>query len=130
MKRLLPLVLVLSGCVHMSKSVHMDRSDQPVPGEDVRVFAYSDDIPETCEPVADLHASASEELSSEKKVVDKLKKEAGKLGANAIRIQEAYSGGFGSLGSSSMLDSQSSREFDGEAFWCPAGSGEAGSASS
>ena len=128
MKKLLPIVLllVLSGCVHMSRSVLVDRSDQPVPSEDVAVFFPVDRMPETCERVAELHASASKELTSEEKVVGEFKKEAGKLGANAVRVRKAYSG-FGSLGSSSIYDSQSAREFDGEAFWCPERSGEGSS---
>lgn len=123
---LLLLVLMLSGCVHVSKSVLVDRSDQPVPREDVQVFFNRDQISETCERVAYLHASASEDFSSERKVVDKFKKEAGKLGANAVTVREAYGG---SRASSSLFDSRSDREFDAEAFWCSEAAGAAGSSS-
>lgn len=118
MKSLLPLVLLLSGCVHMSRSVLLDRSSAPVPAEQVRVVSVADSIPHGCERVADLHASASKELSSDEKVIGKFKQEAGKLGANVVRVGEGYSS-FHSLASSSIFDSQDAREFDGEAFWCP-----------
>jgi predicted trehalose synthase len=118
MKKLLPLVLVLSGCVHMSKSVRADRSDQPVPSEDVEVLLGGEAVPESCVYVADLHAEASQELASEKKVLGKFRREAGKLGANVVRVQAAYSG---SRNSSSMFASRESDEFEGQAYWCPQG---------
>jgi hypothetical protein len=121
MKRLLLFTLVLSGCVHVSKDVFVDRSDQPVPQEEVRVYFRGDPLPETCERVAYLHASASEDFSHEGKVVDKFKKEAGKLGANAVTVREAYGS---SRSNPSVFDSLSDREFDAEAFWCSAGAGE------
>lgn len=117
---LLILTIVLVGCVHMTKDVLVDRSDQPVPQEDVRFVADSDAVPDSCELVAYLYGAASEDFSSEQKVVDKFKKQAGKLGANLVTVQEAY----GSSGpSSSVLDSGGDTEFDGEAYWCGEGSG-------
>ena len=118
MRRMLLFALVLSGCVHMQKEVIMDRSDQPVPEEQVRFIVDSDDVPESCELVAYLYGAASEDFSSEQKVIDKFKKQAGKLGANLVTVQEAY----GSSGpNSSVLDSGGDTEFDGEAYWCPGG---------
>lgn len=124
MKRLLLLAFVLSGCVHVSKDVLMDRSDQPVPRENVQVFLAGDEVPAACERVAYLHASASEDFSNEGKVLDKFRKEAGKLGANAVSVRQAYGG---SRPSSSLFDSGSDREYDAEAFWCGDGPGAAGS---
>lgn len=118
MKRLLLLTLVLAGCVHVSKDVLVDRSGQPVPQENVQVFFRDDQVPEACERVAYLHASASEDFSNEGKVFDKFRKEAGKLGANAVSVREAYGG---SRPSSSLFDSGSDREYDAEAFWCSEG---------
>lgn len=119
MKKLLLLAVVLSGCVHVNKSVLVDRSDRPVPKEEVQVFFDRDDMPETCQRVAYLHAAASEDFTNETKLADKLKDEAGKLGANAVSVHEAY--GAASRASTSLFDSGSDREFEAVAFWCPDG---------
>ena len=117
MRWLLPLLaFTFSGCVHVSKDVIMDRSDHPVPREDVRVVTSDDDIAESCELVAYLQASATEELSDDQDVADKITKKAGKLGANVVYVRELY-GGSGPR--SSVFEAGSDREFDVEAFWCP-----------
>lgn len=121
MKKLLLLTLVLTGCVHVNRSVLVDRSDQPVPKEEVQVFFDRDAIPETCERVALLHASASEDFTNERKLADKFRGEAGKLGANAVNVREAYTA---RRASTSLFDSGSAREFDAVAYWCPDGTGE------
>ena len=120
MRKLLILTLVASGCVHMSKEVLVDRSSQPVPREDVRVVFDDDDVPESCERVAYLLAAASTELADQDDVLDKFRKEAGKLGANLVMVQQAYGS---SRPSSSVFDSGGDTEFDGEAYWCPDGEG-------
>lgn len=122
LKRLLPLVLALSGCVSVNESVLVDRSSQPVPMDDVQVLTSSRQLPESCERVAYLDASASESFNDTDDVVAKLKKTAGKLGANVVTVQETY----GTRANSSMFDSHADREFEAEAFWCPDGIGEAG----
>ena len=124
MKRLLLLTLALAGCIHVNKSVVVDRSDRPVPEDEVQVFFDRDEMPESCQRVAFLHAAASEDFTNERKLVAKFKEEAGKLGANAVKVQEAY--GSSSRASSSLFDSGSDREFDAEAFWCPDGTDLAG----
>ncbi|MDX1675413.1 MAG: hypothetical protein R3314_11520 [Longimicrobiales bacterium] len=124
MRKLLILALAASGCVHMSRDVLVDRSSHPVPQEDVRVVFDDDDIPEGCERIAYLLASASTELADENDVMKKFRKEAGKLGANLVMVQQAYGS---SRPSASVFDSGGDTEFDGEAYWCP--DGEAGGSS-
>lgn len=116
MKKLLLLTLVLSGCVHVSKSVLVDRSDQPVPMEEVSVVFDNADVPDACERVALLHAAASEDFTDQRELADKFKKEAGKLGANTVYVQESYAS---TRASTSLFASGSDTEFDAEAFWCP-----------
>lgn len=117
MKKLLLLTLVLSGCVHVSKSVLVDRSDQPVPMEEVNVVFDNDDVPDACERVALLQAAASEDFTDQRELADKFKKEAGKLGANTVYVQESYAS---TRASTSLFESGADTEFDAEAFWCPA----------
>lgn len=122
MKKLLLLTMALSGCVHVSKSVIVDRSDQPVPMEEVNVVFDNDDVPDACERVAFMHANASEDFTDQRELADKFKKEAGKLGANTVYVQESYAS---SQASTSLFESGSDTEFDAEAFWCPSGGGVA-----
>ena len=64
MPRYLLLLVVFAGCVTVSKSVIMDRSNTAVPGEDVYVFLASDIVPDSCERVALLHASGAEDFTA------------------------------------------------------------------
>lgn len=120
--RLLPLLIALpmAGCVHVSETVLVDRSDQPVPMEEVRAVFDDDEVPETCESIAYLHGEASEDFSDDQDIVDKFRKKAGKLGANLVSIAEVH-GGSGAI--SSVFESSSDREFDAEAYWCVDGPG-------
>lgn len=120
MKKVLLLALVVSGCVHVNKDVVADRSDRPVPQESVQVFRFGDELPEECTRVAYLHVSASKDFSDRDKVVAKFRTEAGKLGANAVVVSEAFSA---TRRGSSFFSSPSAKEYDGEAFWCQADGG-------
>ena len=73
-----------TGCITVSKSVLDDSyAYRPLALQDVYVFFPYDEI---CEHrrVAILAAEGDEELTSEGGMIDKLREEAGKLGANAI----------------------------------------------
>lgn len=104
---IIPMMIMLTGCVSVNKSV-LDRSfaQRPVPPEDVRVFFSDDALPEHIR-VAILSASGDSGFTNEGQMIDALRKEAGKLGANAIvlealrepgageRVVNALLGGFG-----------------------------------
>ena len=76
---------VLSGACASVRSTVLDPSYQvrPVPGDDVIVYFEGDTIPEHSE-VAILAVLGVSDLSTFSGVLDKLRDEAGKLGANAI----------------------------------------------
>jgi hypothetical protein len=116
MYRLLLVTLLISGCVHVSKNVVIDRSDQPILQDDVEVYSRAEQVPAECELVAYLHASASDDFSDEAEVVEKFRKQAGELGANAVMVRKAWANG--SARPASVFASPSSNEFDAEAFWC------------
>lgn len=84
----LGLLVLLGGCVSVNKSV-LDASfqDRPVPREEVRVFFADDEIPPHVR-VAILSASGESEFTNQGQMIDKLREEAGKLGANAIVLDE------------------------------------------
>ena len=79
---ILLVVLLTSGCVHVNSSVLSSAyTSDPVPGPEVAVFLGDDVVPDECERVAIVHASGGMQ------VMDALREEAGRLGANAVDIR-------------------------------------------
>lgn len=123
MRRTAILVAVLaSGCVHVSKSV-LDHGyqDYPYAEHEVDVFLMTDTPPADCERVAILHASGSNNVA-ETKIIDKLREEAGALGANAVHIQSAEDAGGVERALAAAFDTPSDKDWDALALYCPAGS--------
>jgi len=75
-------VLAAAACVSVNKSL-LAPGMAPVPATEVQVFFESDSLPEHTR-VAILNASGSSGFTNEGQMIDKLREEAGKLGANAI----------------------------------------------
>ncbi len=119
MSRLLFISVLLAGCVHVSKSVLMDRSSMPVPMQSVYVFLAGDTIPSSCERVAILHASGEQDWTNEGQMIDKLRSEAGKLGANALHLRSMEDAGTGERVVAALFDTQADRDADALALWCP-----------
>jgi len=119
--RFLLLVVALAGCVTVSKSVLLDRSSTPVPRGDVYVFLAFDTIPASCERVALLHASGDEDFTDEGEMIDKLREEAGKLGANALHLRTMEDPGTGERIASAVFGTNADRDSDAIALWCPDG---------
>ena len=76
----------LTGCVSVSKSVLVEGLP-PVPMENVIVYFADDEIPEHTR-VAILAAAGDYSLTSTGKMFDKLREQAGKLGANGVIVGE------------------------------------------
>lgn len=109
------------GCVSVSKSVlTREYASQPVPRDDVYVFLTSagDEVPESCRRVAILHASGAE-AASEGKILDKLREEAGKLGANSILVQNMEEPGTGERIAGALLGFGTDKDSDAIALYCP-----------
>jgi hypothetical protein len=119
MSRYLIVFILLTGCVTVSKSVLMDRSSMPVPEESVQVFLANDPIPESCERVAILHASGEEDWTDEGQMINKLRSEAGKLGANALHLMTMEDPGTGERLVAALFDTEADRDADALALWCP-----------
>jgi hypothetical protein len=82
-----PTILVLAltlaaGCVSVGKTVLVPDL-APVPEMDVRIFMPGDSIPEHTR-VAILNAEFNDDMSGDDDVLNKLRQEAGKLGANGV----------------------------------------------
>jgi hypothetical protein len=121
MRRFLLPIVVLAGCVTVSKSVLMDRSHSPVARDDVYVFIAGDAIPESCQRVALLHASGDEDLTEEGDMIDKLREEAGKLGANALHLRTMEDPGTGERVVAAVFGTSADRDSNAIALWCPNG---------
>lgn len=116
MKRItsaLPLTLLvfftftLTGCVSISQSVLM-QGLPPVPMEDVTVYFADDEIPEHTR-VAVLAARGDYAFTSEGKMFDKLREQAGKLGANAVIVGEVEEPSGGAKVANALLGTGANR---------------------
>ncbi|NJD11496.1 MAG: hypothetical protein FIB01_14035 [Gemmatimonadetes bacterium] len=80
---------LLAGCVTASTVPLGEPIPRPVvPWEQVRVFLDETDVPGPFEKVALIKAEGQYEWANNRELVDKLRKEAGKAGANAIILAE------------------------------------------
>ena len=77
---------MLAGCISVSESV-LVRGLPPVPMEDVTVYFVGEEIPPHTR-VAVLSGEGNNEFTSRGAMLDKLRKRAGMLGANAIILGE------------------------------------------
>lgn len=124
MASLLAVSVFATACVTVSKSVLMDRSFAPVPQQDVYVFLLEDEIPEDCERVALLSASGEVDWTDESQMIDKMREEAGKLGANAIQLRSIEDPGTGERVVAALFDTEADRDGSSIALWCPSRGGE------
>lgn len=110
---------VATGCVSVSKSM-LDSSylDDPYFEDEVGVFLQGDVPPEECSRVALLHASGTNN-ASDGQIVDKLREEAGQLGANAIHIQSAEDAGGVERALAAAFDTPSDKDWQALALYCP-----------
>jgi hypothetical protein len=122
MTRFIPAIAagaLLAGCVTVSKSVLMDRSATPVPQQQVYVFLPDDSIAPSCERVAILNAQGSTDYTNESQMIDKMRDEAGKLGANAILLQGIQDPSGAERFASALFGTGSDRDGQAIALWCP-----------
>ncbi len=105
----LGLVLGLAACVTVSKSI-LDRSFMaaPVPLEDVVVYLPGDSIPNHTR-VAILNAEGDADMTDAGQMIDKLREEAGKLGANAVVMGEIRDPGTGEKVAQAFLGTSANR---------------------
>lgn len=122
------LVLGLGACVTVNKTILMDRSAYPVATMDVYVYLDGDEIPSDCQRVALMDAQGDEDVTTEANMIDRLREEAGKLGANALQLRGIRNAGTGERIVSAILDTSAERYGNAIALWCPSRSdgGESG----
>jgi len=84
--------LPLTGCIHMSRSVLSSaHAANPVPKERVQVYLPGDPVP-SHERIAILNTRTGAGSFAESEIVERLREEAGKLGANALLLDYLSTG--------------------------------------
>lgn len=113
------LVLALVGCVSVNKSILVPSpTGRTFAVAQVAVFFQSDSIPEHTR-VAILNAKGDADMTDEGKMIDKLREEAGKLGANAIILGDLEEPGTGRRIASAFFGTSKNRESQAIAIYAP-----------
>jgi hypothetical protein len=101
--------LLLAACVSVNKSI-LDRSMMgvPVPRDEVYVYLPGDSLPEY-RRIAILNAKGDAEVTDESQMIDKLREEAGKLGANAIILGDTEEPGTGAKIAKALFNTSANR---------------------
>lgn len=111
--------VLAAGCVSVNTSMlDYGYMDDPYHQDDVGVFWQGDVVPDECTRVAYLHASGTNN-ASEAKILDKLREEAGHLGANAVQIQSAEDAGGVERALAAAFDTPSDKDWEALALFCP-----------
>ena len=113
------LWLLMMGCVSVNKSVLAPNpTGRTFSEQDVYVYFRDDSIPEHTR-VAILNAKGDSDATDESDMIDKLREEAGKLGANAIILGDLEEPGTGARVAAALLGTPSNRETQAIAIYVP-----------
>ena len=95
---------ILAGCVAVnSTQLGLAQLRPPVPVDQVAVYRTADQVPGKYQEVALLNATGSSSMTTEKGMFEKMKKEAGKLGANGIILDALSEPGAGAKVAAAFL---------------------------
>jgi hypothetical protein len=119
---LILLAVLAAACVSVSKTVLTeDFMSAPVPARGVNVLMASlgDTIPTACTRVAIMHASGDQDATDEGDFLNKLREEAGKLGANTVFVNTMEDAGTAERILGGLVGTPSDRDSDSLALYCP-----------
>jgi hypothetical protein len=112
-------LLLLAGCVSVNKSILAPNpTGRTFALEDVAVYFESDSIPEHTR-VAILNAHGDIDTTDEADMIDELREEAGKLGANAIILGDIEEPGTGARIVGAVFGTTTERETQAMAIYVP-----------
>ena len=113
------VTLPLVACVMVNKTI-LDRSfaETPVPQDSVYLYLPGDEVPEHTR-IAILHAEGDVDITNEAEMIGAMRKEAGKLGANAIVLGEISNPGTGERIAAAILDTTAERRGQAIAIFVP-----------
>lgn len=117
--RLTIIAVLLGACVSVNKSILAPNpTGRTFRMEDVTVFFERDSLPEHTR-LAILNAHGDVEVTDESDMIDELREEAGKLGANAIVLGEIDEPGTGARIAGAVFDIPTERETQAVAIYVP-----------
>lgn len=112
-------ILIVAACVSVNKSVlSTSRVSYPVPKEQVQVYFAGDTVPEH-DRIAILNGSGDDNMTNQAQLIDKLREEAGKLGANAIILQDVEEASTGAKVAQAILGTSAKRKGEALAIYVP-----------
>ena len=112
-------VLAAAACVSVNKSILAPNPTGRTFGEQqVYVYFEDDEIPEHTR-LAILNAEGDVDTTDESDMIDKLREEAGKLGANAIVLGDMQEPGAGARIAGAVFDVETYRETQAIAIYVP-----------
>ena len=113
------LIVLTASCVTVNKSILSSaRMTSPVAKEQVHVYLADDSIP-VHERIALLHAKGDESLTDESDMIDKFRSEAGKLGANAIVLNQVKDPGTAERVAAAIFGTSAQRRGQALAIFIP-----------
>jgi hypothetical protein len=113
------LGLSLAACISVNKSILAPNpTGRTFETQAVYVYLEGDSVPEHTR-LAILNASGDTDVTDESDMIDKLREEAGKLGANAIILGDIEEPGTGTRIAAAILDFQTERETQALAIYVP-----------
>ena len=111
--------LALAACVSVNKSILAPNpTGRTFQMEEVYVYLGQDTVPEHTR-LAILNAHGDTDVTDESDLIDKLREEAGKLGANAIILDEIEEPGTGARIAAAILDVETERQTQALAIYVP-----------
>jgi len=112
-------LLLLAGCVSVNKSILAPNpTGRTFTQDEVAVYFESDSIPEHTR-LAILNAHGDIETTDEADMIDELREEAGKLGANAIILGDIEEPGTGARIAGAVFGTTTERETQAIAIYAP-----------
>jgi hypothetical protein len=120
LQKVAALVLAVSipGCVSARASMLTPERYAPVPEEQVRVYLAADEVPESCERIALIHAAGPPDATTRPQMIRAAQRRAGKIGANAIVLSSIRDPRFGTRVAAEVLGVSADRKGEMEAYRC------------
>jgi hypothetical protein len=122
-KRQLILILgvaaALTACVSAQTTMLTPNRYAPVAAGDVHVYLEPEEVPDSCERVALIHASGNVDLTNERQMITTARKRAGKAGANAIVIRSLRDPNVGTRVAAEVFGLPADRKGQMIAYRCP-----------
>lgn len=106
---ILALLFLISGCITMETTTLGPTNFEPVPSDQIYVFFSEDEIEYDFTRIALFHLEGDATWTQESKMIEKAKKRAGELGANAIVLRDMHEPSDGAKIASEFLGTTAER---------------------